>query len=98
MLKKYIKKYRDFVNGNKHLWVTLGYFIFAVLMTFSFIYFPRMRETHSVIFIILDILMISWPILIVISHVVSFKTTLYSIRRLASLYLQIIVMFGVKCV
>jgi len=95
MFVKYVKRYKDFVDGNKHLWVTLGYFLLAVFMTFALIYFPGVRKTHALIFIFFNILMLVWPILIVVSHVISFRTTLCSIRKLASLYLQIIVMFGV---
>lgn len=95
MLVKYLKKYTDFVNGKNHLWVTFCYFLFAVFMTIVFIYFPDMRDTHFLVFIFFNALMLGWPILIVVSHIVNFRNTLYSLRKLASLYFQIILMFGV---
>jgi Ion channel len=95
MLKKYFMKYADFVNGRNHLWVTLGYFCFAILITITFIYFPDIRKTHPMIFKIMNIPMVFFPILIVIANIISFQTTLSSLKKLASLYLQVILMFGV---
>ncbi len=95
MFKKYFMKYVNFVNGKNHLWVALGYFCFAILLTLAFIYFPNIRKTHPVVFSIMNIPMLCFPILIVIANIISFQTTLTSLSRLASLYLQVILMFGV---
>jgi hypothetical protein len=93
--RKYFRKYVNFVNGKNHLWVALGYLCFAILLTLAFIYFPNISNTHPLIFTIMNIPMLCFPILIVLANVISFKTTLSSLSKLASLYLQIILMFGV---
>ena len=94
-LIKLFTSYSNFVNGKNHLWVTFGYAISAVIVTILFIYFPDLRTDHFLLFFIINMTMVLLPISIVVSHIVSFRTTFSSLRKVASLYLQIILMFGV---
>jgi Ion channel len=95
MLKKYFQRYAKFVNDMNKMWITGGYMMFALLITICFIYMPRLSETHQGILAMFNIIMVGLPMLITISNIISFKTTMSSLRKLASLYLQIILMFGV---
>ena len=95
MLKKYIQRYAEWVNNVNKLWITGVYIIFAIVITVCFIYIPKLSDTHTGILTFFNIVMVGLPILVVISNIVSFKTTMSSLQKLASLYLQIILMFGV---
>ncbi|MCF6176335.1 MAG: potassium channel family protein [Victivallaceae bacterium] len=95
MLKQYFIKYEKFINGRNHLWITFGYLMFALMLTVAFIYFPDIRKTHPLFFTVMNIMMLFFPILIVITNIISFQQTLSSLKKLASLYLQVILMFGV---
>lgn len=95
MVKKHLQRYAKIITDMNKMWITGGYAIFAILMTIFFIYIPQLRETHSGILDIFNFIMVGLPILIVVSNIISFKKTMSSLRKLASLYLQIILMFGV---
>ncbi|MFA7229884.1 MAG: potassium channel family protein [Victivallaceae bacterium] len=95
LFKKYFRKYAKFVNGKNHLWVACGYLALAILITFSFIYFPFMKTTHPLLILGLNIFMLAIPILVVAANIINFQTTISSAKGIVSLYLQIVLMFGV---
>lgn len=95
LLAKYFIKYAKFVNGKHHLWITCGYLALAILITFGFIYFPFMKTTHPLLILSLNFLMLGIPILVVVANIINFHTTISSAKGIVSLYLQIILMFGV---
>jgi len=95
MGKKYIQRCAEFISDMNKLWVTGGYTIFAIILTICFIYMPNIRATHSGIFTLASFIMVVVPILITISNIINIQTTMGSLKGLATLYLQIILIFGV---
>jgi len=91
------KKRRSWFN--MHPWLptllTIGYIILGLLAAVIMIYNPSLGKTMPKFFPLVSFLLSSGPIVLAILQILNFRRSITSIRGLAILYLEIILMFGV---
>jgi hypothetical protein len=96
-MKKTEYKKRSFFN--KHPWLpgvlTLAYVLSGVLIPLLVIYIPTIGKVMPRFFSIVSFILIAGPILLTILQILNFRHAITSIRGLAMLYLEIVLMFGV---
>jgi len=97
MSKNNIKKRSSWFS--KHPWLptilTIGYIILGLLVPVLIVYYPYVRDTMPKFFIFISFLLTSGPLVLTILQILNFRKSLTSIRGLAILYLEIILMFGI---
>jgi len=84
---------------DKYPWIpgvlTLGYVLFALAVVVLAVYIPSLGNDMPRFFNIVSGVLIIGPIILTVLQILNFRHTIASIPRLAFLYLEIILMFGV---
>lgn len=75
--------------------LTIAYFIFGLVVVALAIYVPSIGDHMRRFFSFVSYILILGPIIISILQILNFKNTISTIPRLAFLYFEIILMFGI---
>jgi len=92
--KLYRNKYTKFVMEKDPFYITISYVVFIFAVLFLIIYFPLSKIYSPFVFKIISILLPAIPLFITFNHIRRYKKVMTNLYSLASLYLQIIVLFG----
>lgn len=76
------------------IWFTLLYLFFLLTFTTSLILVPDVKLLAPTYFKITIYFLLLGPLILALFHVFSYKETVNSMYRIASLYMQIVIMFG----
>lgn len=84
----------EYFKERDPFWFTLIYLSVLIAFVITVIFYPGIREKAHGYFQAISLFLTLGPIILTTYHALNYKTTVTSISRLVSLYMQVVLMFG----